>query len=140
VANHVCSHYKHFILNTNAILTEKYINGYIKNYKKIINAVRTTNIKVANYNKWATDFSYRNLLAKDLNIDNKVDNVDFVPGLGGGSSFTKKEETANREEYNERYKKIKLPKFFAEEICKDQEIYNFNKQTFGINIDELLGV
>ena len=82
--------------------------------------------KGISYNFWLKGKSYRDSVASRFGIPNEVDNINYVPSIGGGSSFVGVQKEKDIESYLHRYKQIELPENIAGEIAADKELEDFN--------------
>lgn len=125
--NTLCSRNAHFLESKNLI----------KDFDKLVflwkDFVKRDNII---YNRWVLDKEYRDKISDKLSVKN-MDNVDFVPVLGGGSSFLGNKLEINKKNYLKRYKKNKLPKILVEKIFSDPDLLYLNKEIFDINIKKI---
>jgi hypothetical protein len=90
-----------------------------------------------NYNEWFVSEKYRRLVASKMKIERFSDeNLNFVPGFGGGSSFTKHDyqNRAQKMQTLERYKNfLNNEKYLS--LINDEEFKRLNKKYFNFEIN-----
>ncbi len=102
------------------------IREVIEIWKEHISYLNDESFTVIIYNKWISDKEYRDKICDDLSIINK-ENIEFVPDIGGGSSF-------NDKNYLERYKMTKIKDEDRNIISNDLELLRLNKEIFNCDI------
>jgi hypothetical protein len=90
------------------------------------------------YNRWLVDKNYRDEVARKLNIPNTSDDMTYIDSLSGKSSFIGVKTEPDKQQYFNRYKRLKLDKFQLETLTRDEELVQLNKALFGMDIREQL--
>ena len=106
---------------------------YAKEYLGITNHLNKNKL-VINYNRWVSDGSYRDNLAKQLKLNKDHEStVKIVPAYGGGSSFDKLKFQGSSGHMNvfERWKMYRDdPVYHA--LFTDSEIISLSKRIFDL--------
>ena len=116
----------------------KYFVDLIKAWKIHARLYLDTPKRCILYNKWLVDKQYRNTVSKNINIPNIKDNCDFVPSIGNGSSFIQGNKESSDQNYMHRYTQTDLPITMTIPILQDHELYELNRDIFGIDIRQIL--
>ena len=114
---------------------DKIIDMWKQHANEVINNKK---IVVILYNRWIFEKDYRNQICKSLGIENKSDNISFVPEMGQGSSFCGMTVENNKDEYVNRYKKVCFSNSIKKKIREDVELIDLNKKLFNIDLDNIL--
>jgi hypothetical protein len=132
--NLLCSRYKHYNENIGFDRSQYISNIYylIMVWKQNVKTHLTHKQKVISYNEWLTSKEYRNEVSSRFSILNTIDNIDYVPIMGGGSSFIGIQKEQDVQRYFERYKQVDLPSEMLDVINKDKELIDLNLQYFDI--------
>ena len=110
----------------------------IKLWKKHYETVtKNPQIKLILYNKWLISKEYREQISNLLNVTKNIDDIDYVPMHGTGSSFIgqKLDKVQN---YLSRYKQVKLPKKITSLLLNDEILLQINKEIFELDIKNAL--
>jgi len=105
--NELASLFKLHHMTTSSSKRLQYIQGFIGKYNGIFASFETDSLahrdstQLINYDNWLLSRAYRNDLAGKWGIHNS-DNIDYVPPIGGGSSFTGTAPKGDPEEYLHR--------------------------------------
>jgi hypothetical protein len=86
--------------------------------------------KGISYNAWLKSKTYRDSVAARFSVPNEIDAIDYVPNMGGGSSFVGVQKEKDIESYLHRYKQIELPESIATEVNRDAELASLNTKLF----------
>jgi hypothetical protein len=113
-----------YICNINSLISVWKQHAKAKNKQIIIK-----------YNDWIKDKEYRNFIANKINIPNIRDNYKYISEIGQGSSFDNKDNN-----YINRYKNIKLPKYIIDCILIDLELIEMNKTLFNLDIQDMINI
>lgn len=89
------------------------------------------------YNKWLVDKKYRDLISAKLGIPNKYDNIDYVPEVGQGGSFSSLKLEKDRQNYLKRYQMVDISEDIIDKILNDKELVELNKKLFNINLKSI---
>jgi hypothetical protein len=90
------------------------------------------------YNRWLIDQKYRNKISKKIGIPNFFDQIDYIPEVGQGSSFSSLEPETDKLNYLKRYKMVEIPQEIIDKILEDHTLLKLNKILFNMDLaDEL---
>lgn len=136
--NLICSRYKKYhnykhniCINNNYICDLYYL---IEVWKQHAQAPKKTIL----YNEWIMSKKYRDKISIDkFNIENTRDRNEYIPKIGGGSSFGN-ENIWDPKTYTKRYSLIDLPYHMKEIILSDRDLIRLNKNIFDIDIYDIL--
>ena len=138
--NLLCSRYKKRI-GARRVLGHR---GQFKSFQDLIDIWKfhvskffLTPEKCIIYNKWLTDKDYRNIVSETLGIKNTVDNINYVPPMGNGSSYILNSRESDIQNYNLRYKLTDLPLTMLATIFKDRELIELNKSIFNLDLEKI---
>lgn len=133
--NLLCSRYKKYSKN---ICFNEY---YICDLLRLINVWKQHTYspkKTIKYNNWLVSKEYRDKISEQIvGIFNRSDNINYMPDIGGGSSFEINDQQ-DAEQYISRYKQVKIPKYMIDYILSDKELLDLNKKIFSIDIEKIL--
>lgn len=104
--------------------------GYAKEFLKETNILE--NLIPISYNKWTSDRGYRKSIIEKLPGFMFTDKgKDIIANMGGGSTFQKEENEANKLDVFNRWEYLKHNKIFKDLIKYHTEEMIYNEQIFG---------
>lgn len=134
--NHFVSLKKSKMLNVDNF--PKYRNLYLWFAERWL--AGSDDIVTVNYNSWATDKSYRQLLAEEIGFCTDGRPFEDVPSFGGGSSFQglKREREQNRGlDIEGRWKTMRNDRLLSK-LEDDELIFSLSYEIFGHRIARIL--
>ena len=93
----------------------------------------TNNKVVINYNKWFSDFSYRQEIAQSLDIEFSDAGINYVSSYGGGSSFEAQDLSGKAQEMKvlRRWEAFAdNPDFIA--LLRNETLLSYSDKIFGV--------
>ena len=134
--NLLCSRYKKY--QKNICFDTKYICDLLFLIEVWKQHTRGSRIAIL-YNKWLVSKDYRDNICKNLlKSNNVVDKIDYIPDIGGGSSFSGTNPVDDKTVYESRHRDITLPDYMIDHLIKDTELLELNEKFFNINIKKEL--
>lgn len=117
---------------------ENSLNTFIREWKKMyLQYTYTDDAIMIKYNDWLNDKKYRDKICNQLEISNTVDDVSYISGVGGGSSF-RKLKRSDRNSYNKRYTLIDLSDKERSIFVNDKELAEIHFCEFGMDLKDIL--